>query len=315
MAATALPRPPRDPVRPSADAISTPGAATSAPGPVMTGAGAGASDVSVLAPAAAPDRLADPRRPRASTSFPDPTDHTDVGDELPEHATAHLLSTSVSKLNRLRAAVLGCNDGLTSTAGLVVGVAGAAAGSTTVLIAGVSGLAAGALSMAGGEYTSVRAQRDSNDALLSRQKHELETMPQEELDELAHLYAQKGLPTRLAREVAAELSSRDALAAHADIELGIDLDDLVDPWEAAVASASAFLAGGILPLLAILLPPHAWRIPVCFAAVVVGLAVTGYVAARLGQAPTGRATLRNTVVGFTAMIITFGIGSAVGGIA
>ncbi len=236
-------------------------------------------------------------------------------DALPEHATAHLLSTSVSRLNRLRAAALGCNDGLTSTAGLVVGVAGATSGSAAVLVAGVSGLAAGALSMAGGEYTSVRAQRDSNDALLARQRRELETAPQEELDELAHLYAAKGLPTRLAREVAAELSSRDALAAHADIELGIDLDDQVDPWEAAVASASAFFVGGLLPLLAILLPPPAWRVPVCFAAVVVGLATTGYVAARLGRAPTARAALRNTAVGLAAMVVTFGIGSAVGGLA
>jgi VIT1/CCC1 family predicted Fe2+/Mn2+ transporter len=235
--------------------------------------------------------------------------------EWPGHASAHLLSTSVSKLNRLRAAVLGANDGITSTAGLVAGVAGAAASSSAVLIAGVSGLAAGAFSMGGGEYTSVRAQRDSHDALLARQRRELDTRPHEELDELAYLYAQKGLSPRLAREVAAELSSGDALAAHADIELGIDVKDLVNPWEAAMASATSFLLGGVLPLLAILLPPHAWRVPVCFAAVLITLSVTGYVAARLGQAPAGRATVRNAAVGFTAMLLTYAIGTAVGHVA
>lgn len=263
-------------------------------------------------PAGLPGPLANPRRPRASLAF---GEEQAAPDELPEHATAHLLSTSVSRLNRLRAAVLGCNDGITSTAGLVAGVAGAAGSSRAVLVAGVSGLAAGALSMAGGEYTSVRAQRDSQDALLARQQHELETVPHEELDELAHLYAAKGLSTRLAREVAKELSSRDALAAHADIELGIDLEDLVDPWEAAIASATSFLLGGLLPLAAILLPPTAWRIPVCFAAVVVALALTGFVAARLGRAPTTRATLRNAGVGLAAMLITYVIGVAVGAIA
>jgi VIT1/CCC1 family predicted Fe2+/Mn2+ transporter len=235
--------------------------------------------------------------------------------EWPGHASAHLLSTSVSKLNRLRAAVLGANDGITSTAGLVAGVAGAAASSTALLIAGVSGLAAGAFSMGGGEYTSVRAQRDSHDALLARQRRELDTRPHEELDELAYLYAQKGLSPRLAREVAAELSSGDALAAHADIELGIDVEDLVNPWEAALASATSFLLGGVLPLLAILLPPHTWRVPVCFATVLITLSVTGYVAARLGQAPAGRATVRNAAVGFTAMLLTYAIGTAVGHVA
>ena len=169
--------------------------------------------------------------------------------------------------------------------------------------------------MGGGEYTSVRAQRDSHDALLARQRRELDTRPHEELDELAYLYAQKGLSPRLAREVAAELSSGDALAAHADIELGIDVKDLVNPWEAAMASATSFLLGGVLPLLAILLPPHAWRVPVCFAAVLITLSVTGYVAARLGQAPAGRATVRNAAVGFTAMLLTYAIGTAVGHVA
>jgi len=166
-----------------------------------------------------------------------------AGEDFPEHARAHLLRTSVSRLNRLRAAVLGGNDGVTSTAGLVVGVAGATTSTSALLIAGVSGVVAGSLSMGGGEFTSVSAQRDSQDALLAQQRHELETVPDEELDELAHLYVQKGLSTVLAHQVAAELTSRDALAAHADIELGIDLDDLVRPWDAAIASAVAFALG------------------------------------------------------------------------
>lgn len=235
-----------------------------------------------------------------------------AADDFPEHARAHLLSTSVSRLNRLRAAVLGANDGITSTAGLVVGVAGATDSAPALLVAGVSGIVAGSLSMGGGEYTSVSAQRDSQDALLAQQRHELETVPDEELDELAHLYARKGLSTALAHRVAAELTSRDALAAHADIELGIDVDDLVRPWDAAVASAVAFALGGVLPILAILVPPASWRVPVCFLAVALGLAVSGWVAAHLGQAPRGRATARTVVVGLLAMTTTYAIGRLVG---
>ena len=239
-------------------------------------------------------------------------DLPDLPDGFPEHARAHLLTTSVSRLNRLRAAVLGCNDGVTSTAGLVVGVAGATTSTSALLIAGISGVVAGSLSMGGGEFTSVSAQRDSQEALLAVQRHELETVPDEELDELAHLYVQKGLSTTLASQVAAELTNRDALAAHADIELGIDLDDLVKPWDAAIASSVAFALGGVLPILAILLPPAEARVPVCFLAVAAALAITGNVAARLGQAPSGRATLRNVVVGMLAMATTYAIGLAVG---
>ena len=235
-----------------------------------------------------------------------------AADEFPEHARAHLLTTSVSRLNRLRAAVLGCNDGVTSTAGLVVGVAGATTSTSALLIAGISGVVAGSLSMGGGEFTSVSAQRDSQEALLAVQRHELETVPDEELDELAHLYVQKGLSTTLASQVAAELTNRDALAAHADIELGIDLDDLVKPWDAAIASSTAFALGGVLPIVAILLPPTGARVPVCFLAVAAALAITGNVAARLGQAPSGRATLRNVVVGMLAMATTYAIGLVVG---
>ena len=227
---------------------------------------------------------------------------------LPPEASAHLLTTSVSRLNRLRAGVLGCNDGITSTAGLVVGVAPRTTNTTALELEGLSGLVAGSLSMGGGEFTSVRAQRDSQEELLRIQRGELEDIPREELDELAYLYMQRGLSLRLAREVAAELTARDALTAHAEAELGIDLEDLVNPWEAAMASALSYLVGGLVSLFAILLPPIGIRIAVCFAAVLIGLAFTGYVAARLGSAPTGRATVRNLVVGSATMAITYGLG-------
>ena len=145
-----------------------------------------------------------------------------AAEELPADASAHLLTTSVSRLNRLRAGVLGCNDGITSTAGLVVGVAAGTTSTTALALAGLSGLVAGSLSMGGGEFTSVQAQRDSQEELLRKQRAELENIPREELDELAHLYVERGLSVRLAREVAAELTARDALAAHAEAELGID---------------------------------------------------------------------------------------------
>jgi len=235
-------------------------------------------------------------------------------DRLPAHASAHLLSTSVSRLNRLRAGVLGCNDGITSTAGLVVGVAATHPSHTVLLLAGLSGLVAGSLSMGGGELTSVRAQRDSQDALLRIQRAELEDIPHEELDELAHLYVQRGLSLRLAREVAEELTARDALAAHAEAELGIDLSDQVDPWEAAGASALSYLLGGLLSLLAILLPPASVRIGGCVAAVLLGLAATGYVGARLGAAPPGRATLRNVIVGSITMAVTYLLGTLAHGL-
>ncbi len=163
--------------------------------------------------------------------------------------------------------------------------------------------------MGGGEYTSVRAQRDSQEALLRLQEAELVAIPNEELDELAFLYVQKGLSVRLAREVAKELSARDALAAHAEAELGIDMGDLISPWQASVASALSFLAGGLISLLAIVLPPRSYRIIVCVVAVICGLALTGYVSARLGKAPSGRATLRNIAIGSLTMAVTYGLGS------
>lgn len=215
-------------------------------------------------------------------------------------------------LNRLRAAVLGANDGIVSVAGLVVGVAGATTDRGTLLTAGVAGLVAGAVSMAGGEYVSVSTQRDTERALLDQERWELEHLPEAELEELVALYRGKGLSEDLAREVATALTARDALAAHAELELGIDPQALTSPWAAAVSSLGAFVAGALLPLLAITLPPDAARVPTCVVAVIAALALTGAISARLGKAPAAAAVARNVSVGMLAMAVTYGVGAAVG---
>jgi vacuolar iron transporter family protein len=212
------------------------------------------------------------------------------------------------RLNWLRAGVLGANDGIVSVAGLVVGVAGATSDRTAIMIAGVASLVAGALSMAGGEYVSVSTQRDTERAALRLERYELETMPEAEERELAEIYEDKGLPPDLAAEVARELTEHDALEAHAEAELGIDPDELTSPWHAAWASLIAFTCGGLLPLLAIGLPPVGWRVWTCAAAVGVGLALTGWVSARLGDALVGRAVLRNVGVGALTMVVTYTVG-------
>jgi VIT1/CCC1 family predicted Fe2+/Mn2+ transporter len=217
-----------------------------------------------------------------------------------------------NRLNWLRAGVLGANDGIVSVAGLVMGVAGATSNRTTILVAGIAGLAAGALSMAAGEYVSVSTQRDSERALLEKERHELAEEPEEELAELASLYVDRGLSEPLAREVARELTAHNALEAHAEAELGIDPDDLTNPWSAAVASMLAFTVGALLPLLTIVLTAPGARIPVTVVAVAVALAVTGWVSARFGYGAARAAVLRNVAGGLLAMAITYGIGSLVG---
>jgi VIT1/CCC1 family predicted Fe2+/Mn2+ transporter len=215
-------------------------------------------------------------------------------------------------MNRLRAGVLGANDGIVSTAGLVVGVAGATAATSAILTAGVAGLVSGAVSMALGEYVSVSSQRDTERALLAKERTELAEKPEQELDELTSLYQAKGLSPRTARLVAEELTAADAFAAHADIELRIDPNALTNPWHAAGASAIAFTLGSLLPLIAILVPPPGARVGVTFAVVVMALALTGAVSARLGSASVGRAMVRLVGGGALAMAVTFGIGQLVG---
>ncbi|MEU8820111.1 VIT family protein [Actinoplanes sp. NPDC048796] len=216
------------------------------------------------------------------------------------------------RLNWLRAGVLGANDGIVSTAGLVVGVAGATTSTAPLLTAGVAGLAAGAVSMALGEYVSVSSQRDTERALLAKERAELADFPEQEFEELAALYEAKGLSPATARQVALELTENDAFAAHADVELHLDPDELTNPWQAAGASAIAFTTGSLLPLAAILLPPPAARVPVTVAVVIVALALTGWLSARLGGARAGRAVLRLVAGGALAMAVTYGIGSLVG---
>jgi VIT1/CCC1 family predicted Fe2+/Mn2+ transporter len=217
-----------------------------------------------------------------------------------------------TRLNWLRAGVLGANDGIVSTAGLVVGVAGATTARNAIFTAGIAGLVAGAVSMALGEYVSVSSQRDSERAMLDLERRELHETPHDELDELTGLYQAKGLTPELAREVAKQLTAHDALAAHAEAELGIKPEELVNPWHATLASFLSFAIGAALPLLAIGLTPPVARIAVTVVAVLLALLLTGTTSASLGKARKGPAVARNMLGGAIAMGVTYGIGAIVG---
>jgi VIT1/CCC1 family predicted Fe2+/Mn2+ transporter len=227
-----------------------------------------------------------------------------------EAHTAHL----GGRLNWLRAGVLGANDGLVSTAGVVVGMAGATSTLSTIVTAGIAGLVAGALSMAGGEYVSVSTQRDTEAAAVSRERWELANLPEQEETELAGLYHERGLSEPLARQIARDLTAGDALRAHVEVELQIDPNVLTSPWQAAGASFLAFAVGGLVPLLAILVPVAGWRVAAVVAAVVAGLVLAGYLSARLGGAPPRAAVVRNVGVGVLTMVITWGVGKLSGGV-
>ena len=217
-----------------------------------------------------------------------------------------------NRLNWLRAGVLGANDGIVSVAALAVGVASATPRLAPVLTAVLAGLVGGAISMAAGEYVSVSSQSDSERALIAKERRELAEMPQEELAELVSLYERKGLSAGTARQVAHELTQRDALGAHLDIELNIDPNDIVSPWRAALASAVAFTVGGLLPLLAILIFPQPWRVPATVVAVLLALAITGALGARLGYSPLLRPTIRVVLGGAIALAATYLLGRLVG---
>jgi VIT1/CCC1 family predicted Fe2+/Mn2+ transporter len=216
------------------------------------------------------------------------------------------------RLNWLRAGVLGANDGIVSVAGIVVGVAGAAGSRGVVFTAGLAGLVAGAVSMALGEYVSVSSQRDSETALVAREQLELAETPAQELDELAGLYRAKGLSPATARAVAEELTARDPLAAHLDAELHLDQNDLARPVQAALASALSFVLGAVLPMLAILLPPRSWRVPVTVLAVLIALGLAGALSARLGGGDPRRAVVRVVVGGAAGLAVTYAIGRLFG---
>jgi VIT1/CCC1 family predicted Fe2+/Mn2+ transporter len=229
----------------------------------------------------------------------------------PHPGEAHTGDLS-ARLNWLRAGVLGANDGIVSTASIVVGVAGASSSVPAIATAGAAALIGGAISMALGEYVSVSSQKDSQRSLIEKERQELADDPAAELEELTQLWEARGLQRATAESVAAELTDRDALAAHLTTELGIDEDEVVSPWHAAFASAAAFSIGAVLPLLAILLPPESVRVPVTFVVVLLALALTGATGARIGGGSMMRATVRVVVGGALALAATFVIGSLLG---
>jgi VIT1/CCC1 family predicted Fe2+/Mn2+ transporter len=233
-------------------------------------------------------------------------------DDNPQHFHDDMGDHVGTRLNWLRAAVLGANDGIVSTAGVVMGVAGATSDSGAIVIAGIAALTAGALSMGTGEFVSVSTQRDSEKSLLALEAVELERMPETEERELAKMYEDKGLSPETAATVARELTEHDALRAHADIEFGIDPDNLTNPWHAAWASMLAFTVGALLPLLIVAFVPDGYRVPVTVVSVVVALALTGFVSARIGYSPRVPAVLRNVSGGLLAMGVTYLIGMLAG---
>ncbi len=208
--------------------------------------------------------------------------------------------------------MLGANDGIISVAALVVGVAAATTDLGAILVAGVASVVAGAISMGLGEYVSVSTQRDTERALIAKETRELADMPEQELAELAELYRARGLSEQTAAQVARELTAHDPLAAHLEAELRISELDVANPWQAAAASALSFLVGAVLPMLAILLPPPEWRVATTFVAVIVALAVTGWLSAWIGGAPRGRAMVRVVVGGALALLVTWVIGGLLG---
>ena len=224
------------------------------------------------------------------------------------HTESHL----VERIGWLRAAVLGANDGIISTASLILGVASAAASKSDVLLAGVAGLVAGAMSMAAGEYVSVSSQSDTEHADLEREKRELLEDPESEKEELARIYTARGVELRLAREVAKQLMAKDALGAHARDELGISEISTARPVQAALASAATFSLGAAAPLVLTLLSPSSWLLPAVSVGSLVFLALLGMIGARTGGAAILRPTIRVVFWGALAMALTAGIGALVG---
>ncbi|MEI9899349.1 MAG: VIT family protein [Hyphomicrobium sp.] len=227
---------------------------------------------------------------------------------LPKHAEHHM----IGRIGWLRAAVLGANDGILSTASLITGVAAADGSHTNVLIAGIAGLVAGAMSMAAGEYVSVSSQADTENAELGREQQELKDDPQAEREELAQIYAKRGVEIELARKVARQLMAKDALEAHARDELGISEITTARPIQAALTSAATFASGASMPLLAAILAPAGTIIPVVTVASLFFLAALGVVGAKAGGADVWRAGARVVFWGALAMALTVGIGKLVG---
>jgi VIT1/CCC1 family predicted Fe2+/Mn2+ transporter len=226
----------------------------------------------------------------------------------PPHRETHLSG----RAGWLRAAVLGSDDAIVSTASLMIGVAASSASKTSILVAGAAGLVAGAMSMAVGEYVSVSSQRDAEQADIDLEKSELDGQPEAELQELATIYVQRGLDPELAHQVAEQLMARDALGAHVRDELGLDPGALARPFQAAWISAASFASCALVPIIALLGAPVAWRIPVIAGLSLAALASLGAFGGHLGGAPVGRAALRVTLGGTLAMAVTAGIGRILG---
>jgi len=216
------------------------------------------------------------------------------------------------RLNWLRAAVLGANDGIVSIASIIVGVAGASNSLPFMLTAGIAGLFAGGLSMGVGEYVSVSTQKDAQKALLEKERMELANFPEEEFKELVSIYRGKGLSEETATKAARELTARDAFAAHVDAELRIDPNDLTNPWHAAWASSVSFFCGGVIPLLLVTVSTDSARIISTFVGVFIALVITGALSAYAGGTNKTKAIIRVVTGGILAMLITFGIGKLFG---
>lgn len=233
---------------------------------------------------------------------------------LPPEHHHHSEEHRSHRVGWLRAAVLGANDGVVSTAALIVGVAGSGASYASVRVAGIAGLVAGAMSMAVGEYVSVASQRDVEEADLAMERAALAAHPRAELAELTEIWRSRGLEPALAAEVARQLTETDALGAHARDELGLTPVSAARPVQAALTSAAAFSLGALLPLLAYLMAADTGRSAFVVAVAMVGLAVLGAMGAALGGAPRARATVRVAVGGAAAMALTLVIGEATGAV-
>jgi VIT1/CCC1 family predicted Fe2+/Mn2+ transporter len=225
---------------------------------------------------------------------------------------AHAETHRVDRAVWLRAAVLGADDAIVSTASLMIGVAASSASNRSILVAGVAGLVAGAMSMAVGEFVSVSSQRDTERADIARETRELADQPDLELQELTAIYVSRGLDDDLARQVASQLSARDRLGAHLRDELGVDRDALARPLQAAWISAASFALFALVPIVALLATPSSMRIPAIAALSLVSLASLGAIGGRLGGAPVAPAALRVTIGGALAMAVTAAIGHLFG---
>ena len=217
-----------------------------------------------------------------------------------------------NKINGLRAAVLGANDGIVSTAGLIFGVAGATNNRAAIFTAGLAGLIAGAISMAVGEYVSVSTQRDTERAFIDREKKLLAEEPEDQLGHLAAFYEAKGVSPETALQFARELTAKDPIKAHLEAELQLDEDDLTNPLTAAVSSFFSFTVGALIPLLAAVLSSNALRIEITLVAVILGLIITGFYSAKFGGADKKTAIRRVIIGGIAGMAVTYAIGHVFG---